>query len=123
MDPQPGLPDVVIVEGDSVTAELYCRELGRHFHIVTCDDESIAFDYIQTHNPSAVVLEPAGLGKRGWDFLARLKSLPKMRSIPVVLCSTLDERRKGLEMGAVSFLVKPVLPSTLLQVLNQVTQK
>ena len=113
---------VLIIECDSLTAELYSRELRRHFQVMTCDDEHTAINYIQTHEPSAVVLEPSGLGKTGWDFLTKIKSLPNMHSVPVVLCSTLDERRKGLEMGAASFLLKPVLPSTLLQVLRQLTQ-
>jgi DNA-binding response OmpR family regulator len=122
MESQPSQPDIIIIEGDPLTAELYQRELRRYFNVVTCTEVTAALDYIQEHEPSAVVLEPAGLGKKGWDFLATLKSLPALQSVPVILCSTLDERRKGLEMGAISFLLKPVLPSTLLQVLRQVTQ-
>jgi DNA-binding response OmpR family regulator len=89
---------------------------------MTCDNELAALSYIEKYEPSAIVLEPVGLGKTGWEFLGKLKTLPKIKTIPVILCSTLDERRKGLEMGAASFLLKPVLPSTLLQILRQLTQ-
>jgi DNA-binding response OmpR family regulator len=122
MESQPPQPEIVIIEGDPLTAELYQRELRRYFHVITCTEIAAALDAIQEYEPCAVVLEPAGLGKKGWDLLVTLKSTPALQSVPVILCSTLDERRKGLEMGAISFLLKPVLPSTLLQVLRQVTQ-
>jgi DNA-binding response OmpR family regulator len=122
MESQFPQPNIIIIDGDPVTAELYQRELRRYFHVITCTDISSALDIIREYEPSAVVLEPAGLGKKGWDFLTTLKSMPDLQSVPVILCSTLDERRKGLEMGAISFLLKPVLPSTLLLVLRQVTQ-
>ena len=35
------------------------------------------------------------------------------RDILLVLCSTLDERRRGIELGATMYLVKPTLPTTL----------
>jgi ABC-type transport system involved in cytochrome bd biosynthesis fused ATPase/permease subunit len=48
------------------------------------------------------------MGKVG-PLLAAIKSLPGSSPIPVVLCSTLDERKRGMEMGAAAYLVKPVL--------------
>ena len=111
---------VLIIENDASTAELYERELSRYYRVMTCDNESSAMKSIQTHHPTAIILEPAGLGDQGWDILKKIKSLEAGKSIPIILCSTLDERRKGMALGAVSFLLKPVLPSTLLQALNQV---
>ena len=56
-------------------------------------------------------------------LLAAIKSLPRGSPIPVVLCSTLDERKRGMEMGAAAYLVKPVLPTTLLKTLRQVIRR
>ena len=111
---------VLIIENDASTAALYERELSRFYHVITCDDEISAMNSFQAHTPSAIILEPAGLGDQGWDILRKIKSLEKGKSIPIILCSTLDERRKGMALGAASFLLKPILPSTLLQALNQV---
>lgn len=112
---------ILIIENDVSTAELYHRELSRFYHVITCDNEITAMQSIEARDPSAIILEPAGLGEQGWDFLKRIKSLEKMKSIPIIVCSTLDERRKGLQLGATTFLLKPILPSTLLQALHQVT--
>ncbi len=121
MDGTPVQFSVLIIESDPLTAELYSRELRPYFKVVTLSDEPTAISYLTHNDPSVVVLEPASFGKDGWDFLTTIKALPKMASVPIILCSTLDERRKGLEMGAVSFLLKPVLPSTLMHVLRQIT--
>jgi DNA-binding response OmpR family regulator len=44
-----------------------------------------------------------------------------MRAVPIILCSALDERKRGLELGASAYLVKPVLPAALLEALRRVT--
>jgi DNA-binding response OmpR family regulator len=42
------------------------------------------------------------------------------QGIPLIVCSTLDERRRGIALGAAAYLVKPTLPATLLATLQQV---
>jgi DNA-binding response OmpR family regulator len=115
-------PMVLIIEADPHTAELYRRELSRDYAVLTSASENEASEILRTGKLNAVVLEPVGLGKWGWEILATIKSNPDTRAVPIILCSTADERRKGLEMGAAYFLVKPVLPSTLLNVLRKITQ-
>jgi DNA-binding response OmpR family regulator len=113
----------LIVECDLPTLELYQRELSRDYQILACSEGQQALDLLQTHRISAVVLEPATPDEQGWSLLAAIKSLPGPSPIPVILCSTLDERKRGMEMGAVAYLVKPVLPTTLRQTLRQVTRR
>jgi DNA-binding response OmpR family regulator len=113
-------PTVLIIEADQLTSDLYQRELGRDVAVATCSNEMTAWEILRTRDVRAVVLEPAGLGAEGWNLLARIKAHPSFSAIPVIVCSTQDERRKGLELGAALFLVKPVLPATLSAVLRQV---
>jgi len=113
-------PVVLIIEADCQTAELYRRALSTAFRVYTCLDPREATDLLTRYRPSVMVLEPAAQGGRGWDLLAAIQRQPGGRGVPVVLCSTLDERRKGMEMGAAAYLVKPVLPSTLCDALLQV---
>ena len=114
---------ILIVERDRPTLELYQRELSRDFRIFTCGEAHQALDVLRAHRISAVVLEPSTPNEEGWSLLAAIKSLPSPAPIPVVLCSTLDERKRGIEMGATAYLIKPVLPSTLLATLHQVTRR
>jgi DNA-binding response OmpR family regulator len=112
---------ILIVERDDPTRELYLRELGRSYHVLVCADEHDALDLLHTHDISAVVLEPALTDERGWGLLTAMKQAADTQAIPVILCSTLDERRRGLELGAAAYLVKPVLPTTLLEVVRRIT--
>ncbi len=113
---------VLIIEGDRPTLELYERELSRYYQIVACGDTQQALALLTTNTFSAVVLEPSAPDDRGWSLLADIKRLPGITPIPVVLCTTLDERKRGMEMGAAAYLIKPVLPTALLETLRKVTR-
>lgn len=114
-------PAILIVEHDAPTRELYLRELSRDFRVFGCRDERAALELLHTHDIRAVVLEPGAVGGSGWALLAALKRAAGTRAIPVILCSALDERKRGLELGASAYLVKPVLPAALLEALRRVT--
>jgi DNA-binding response OmpR family regulator len=115
--------EILIVECDLPTLELYLRELSRDYQILACSETQQALALLQAHSVAAVVLEPSTPDGQGWSLLAAIKSLPGSPPIPVVLCSTLDERKRGMEMGAAAYLVKPVLPTTLLKTLRQVMRR
>jgi CheY-like chemotaxis protein len=63
---------------------------------------------IRKIHPVAVVLDIQLPTLDGWDLLALLKADPSTAAIPVVVVSMLDERAKGLALGAAEYLVKPV---------------
>jgi len=130
-DPQPAqvevlddklkaFPAILIVEHDPSTLELYRRVLSRDFQVLVCSDDKEALGLIQNNPLQAIILEPALHGGRGWALLAAIKETPSIQFLPVILCSTLDERKRGFEMGAVTCLVKPVLPSVLLETVHRV---
>ena len=51
-------------------------------------------------------------------MLTRLKADPATRSIPVVVVSIVDERQRGLRLGAAAYLLKPVRRDDLLEALG-----
>jgi len=115
------IPTILIVESNFPTLQLYQRALSQEYDVLACSDETQALKMLGTRELQAVVLEPAIYGGRGWSLLAALKAGPQTQFVPVILCTILDERKRGLEMGAAACLVKPVLPTTLLQTLRNVT--
>src|ERR1700720_3965220 len=98
---------ILIVDNDVLTLELYQRELGREFRVLTCTDERGATEMLSSEQISAVVLEPFALGENGWARLAKTIHLPSARPVPVLVCSTQDDRKRDLALGAVACLVKP----------------
>jgi DNA-binding response OmpR family regulator len=113
------LPTILIIENDPPSLELYRRELSRDFQVFACFSKSETLDAVDSQNPKAIILEPAALNEDGWDLLNAIVNLPN-RFLPVILCTILDERKRGLQGGAAAYLVKPVLPAALLDALHKV---
>lgn len=111
------------MDDDAETRDLYRRDLERVYHVVTCAQENEALAALAAAPFAALVLEPAMLAERDWSFVAAVRRLPGCGSLPIILCSTLDARRRGAEVGAAAYLVKPALPSALRATLADVIRR
>jgi DNA-binding response OmpR family regulator len=122
----PQMPDaplsILLIEADAVTEELYKRELGRRYRVLTCRDEAETLQLLRTEDIRAVVLEPALSDGAGWRLMESMCSVQPDTPLPFILCSASDERKRGMDLGAAAYLVKPVLPQTLLDTLQKVLQ-
>lgn len=64
--------------------------------------------------PDLILLDVMMPGMDGYEVCSRLKSDPRTRSIPVLFVSARDEEQdeaKGLALGAIDYIVKPIRPS------------
>jgi DNA-binding response OmpR family regulator len=109
---------ILIVDNDHSTRELYQRVLSQDYQVLAVSDEQDVLDLLQRHDIRAVVIEPGPANSRGWRLFAELKRDPATRTIPIIVCTAQDERRRGLALGAAAYLIKPVLPITLLEALR-----
>jgi signal transduction histidine kinase/ActR/RegA family two-component response regulator len=113
-----GLPTVVLVEDDRPSLDLFSAYLeGADVDIVVARDGDEGLDVIRRIDPAAVVLDIRLPGRDGWEVLTTLKADPTTARIPVVVVSIVDERSKGLSLGAAEYLVKPVAREDLLRAL------
>ena len=74
---------------------------------VNLGDDVLSF--ARDEKPVAIVLEVDTPQIVGWDALRALKSDPDVASIPVIVCSWLDESARGLAEGADMYLRMPIL--------------
>ena len=44
----------------------------------------------------------------GWEFLTRLKRIPELTLVPVVIISIVAERNRGFALGAAAVMQKPI---------------
>src|SRR3982751_1698031 len=54
----------------------------------------------------------------GWELLSRLKQVPELRRIPVVIISIVAEPSKGFSLGAAAVMQKPISRQELLESLR-----
>ena len=73
--------------------------------------------------PHLVLLDVMLPDANGFDILNRIRQHPETQNVPVVMLTGLGERKditRGLALGATGYVTKPVLPSTLLEVVEAV---
>jgi CheY-like chemotaxis protein len=71
--------------------------------------------------PTVITLDIASTSGEGWEILQELKTDEGTKDIPVIVCSILDERVKGLKNGADEYLLKPILEDDLVQAIEKFT--
>jgi DNA-binding response OmpR family regulator len=108
---------ILIVDDDGPTLELYANALKTRYHVITSSNWQDTLTILATQKVELVVIEPTVAGYRSWDAIEELIST---YGLSVVICSALDDRRFGLAAGALAYLVKPVLPSVLLETLKSI---
>jgi DNA-binding response OmpR family regulator len=114
-------PKVLVLDEDLLALELYSRELGQDYQVVTSESVQETRQYLKSHSLDALIIEPAVNEDEGWTLLKEIRSTQNPPL--VILCSVEDDRKAGLGQGAYAFLVKPVLPATLHSLLDQVLAK
>lgn len=101
---------IMIIGGDAHFLYLIQRYVRRSEHelvSVNLDEDLLA---LVTHQrPMAIVLEVDLPQTMGWQMLRKLKTDPEVGSIPVIVCSWLDEESLALTEGASSYLRMPIL--------------
>jgi two-component system chemotaxis sensor kinase CheA len=117
----PGNRNIVLsIDDDSHVISLYDRYLApQGYQVIPLTDAGLALETAQKLKPLAITLDILMPRRDGWQVLSDLKKNPETAAIPVIICSILSERKKGISLGAVDYLVKPVLADDLIRVLAQ----
>jgi DNA-binding response OmpR family regulator len=112
---------VLVIEDDRRSAELFELYLsGAGYGVQIATDGAEGLELVRALRPRAVILDILLPRIDGWDLLARLKADPETADCPVVVVSMLDERGKGLSLGAADYLIKPVSREAMLDALAAV---
>lgn len=107
--------EVVVIEDDRPSLDLLTAYLaGAALQVTTARDGQSGLEAVRRVRPAAVLLDIRLPGIDGWSVLQALKDEPDTRSIPVIVVSIVDERARGVAMGAAAYLVKPVTRDDLL---------
>jgi signal transduction histidine kinase/CheY-like chemotaxis protein len=113
---------VLVVEDSPETILLYEKYLAAGpFQMVAVHTLRDAREALAAIRPRALVLDILLRGEDSWSFLTEVKRRPDTQRIPIVVVSTVDDRAKGLALGADAYCVKPVDRETLVHTLVRVT--
>ena len=115
------VPDIVLaVDDDPQVIGLYQRYLSSvGYSVVPVTDPALVLEQARQLKPFAITLDIMMPNRDGWQVLHDLKNDPATRSIPVIICSILEEGEKGASLGAADYLVKPILQEDLINAINR----
>ncbi|MEH1899267.1 MAG: response regulator [Nostoc sp.] len=118
---QPGDRVLLIIEDDDKFARILldmAREQG--FKTIVALQSKQGLVLAQEFKPDAIMLDIYMPEMDGWTVLDRLKHKPDTRHIPVHILSVDERQQRGLQLGAITYLQKPVSPEALTQVLTDI---
>jgi signal transduction histidine kinase len=117
-----GAPLVIVIEDDADTAALLTSSIERAgYQVRRAGNGSEGLRLVRELDPVAVTLDVMMPGMDGWRVLQTMKADRKMASVPVIVCSIVDNRPLGYSLGASDYLLKPVDPERLSAVLDRVS--
>ncbi len=102
-------PAVLVIDDDDRARELMGRALrdaGFAVHAAADGDEGLRM--ARRLRPAAITLDVLKPGKDGWVVLAELKADPSTASIPVLMATMVDDRSRGIALGASEYLTTPI---------------
>lgn len=116
---QPG-STVLVVDDDPLMQQLVAGQLEPvGFKVVGAEDGIAALKRARELKPQAILLDIHLPKLDGWSVLSQLKGDPGLSAIPVILISVEEQRARGFSLGACEYLVKPVEPERLVEVVQR----
>ncbi|MBB3951844.1 PAS domain S-box-containing protein [Aureimonas jatrophae] len=111
---------VLAIDDDPHARDLISRFLTKEgFTVRTASDGVAGLEMARALVPDVILLDVTMPKKDGWSVLAELKEDPRLSAVPVVMVSSLDEKRIGYALGASDYLVKPVEWDRLKEIMDR----
>ncbi|MBI3944566.1 MAG: response regulator, partial [Armatimonadetes bacterium] len=108
---------ILVVDDNETNRDLFSRRLAQEGHAVTvAENGRRALDFVREGAFDLVLLDVMMPEMNGFEVLGRLKADERLRGIPVIVLSALDEQEGAvscIEMGADDYLTKPLNPVLL----------
>ena len=112
-------PLVLIIDDDAKAIELlrlYLTEAG--YAVTIAHDGQAGFEQLTQLHPDAIILDVLLPKVDGWAFLTQMKADPALKEVPIIIASVVDQKAKGIALGAAHYLVKPISKEELLRELG-----
>jgi putative two-component system response regulator len=118
MNDTPSQQTILVVDDTPENIDLLTEVLNPHYRtkIAINGDRALKIAFSDTP-PDLILLDIMMPGVSGYEVCAKLKENPDTRGIPVIFVTAMGEvedERRGLELGAVDYITKPISPAIVL---------
>lgn len=87
------------------------------FRVSVAQSGAKALEWLAENKPALVLLDIMMPEMDGWEVLRRLRSVPELHEVPVVITSVINEKPVGLDVEFAGWLTKPLQLDELRQLL------
>ncbi len=112
------LATILIVDDNPTNLSVLFDYLNRaNFKVVVAQDGLSAIERVNHVIPDLILLDVMMPGIDGYETLRRLKAMDAIKEIPIIFMTALNDtidEVKGLELGAVDYISKPVRGESVL---------
>lgn len=123
----PGKPHSLLVADDEPLILKLLADTFHDYDLIMAKDGESALQLAALKLPEVILLDVNMPGMDGFEVCRRLKENPSTSEIPVLFitgCGDIDSETKGLTLGAVDYVAKPMNPAVLrVRVHNQLKLK
>jgi CheY-like chemotaxis protein len=100
---------ILLVDDDKTTHDVVRRAIKKEGHTVySCFDGDEGIEQARKYLPKLILLDVLMPGRDGWSVLKELKKDKKLKDIPVVITSVLNEESMANSLGADDYMKKPI---------------
>jgi len=119
---------ILIIEDDKFLRELIIQKLGKEgYDVAEAAEGEAGVVKTEEEQPDLVLLDLILPGIDGFEVLRRIKENVKTNQIPVIILSNLGQRddvEKGMELGAVDYLIKAhFTPGEIIEKIKVILEK
>lgn len=119
---------ILVVDDDPIILSTMNKVLSPHYRVRVANSGKRALEVVMMEpKPELILLDVLMPKTSGFDVLEKLKNNADSKDIPVIFVTGLkgeNDEEKGIELGAVDYISKPISPIILLaRVKNHLTLK
>ena len=108
---------ILIVDDEPLNLAVMRTILKDEARLIFASNALDALDAAKAHAPKMILLDVEMPGMDGYEACRRLKADPATGHIPVIFITSRadpESENRGLEIGAVDYIIKPVFPAVVL---------
>jgi CheY-like chemotaxis protein len=110
---------VLVVDDNEDLLHFYRRYVANtRYQIIPLTDGDLLLETLEAVRPDVIVLDVMLPTADGWELLTHLRQHPLGRTLPILVCSVIQEEELARALGASGYIRKPVGRQELLRALN-----
>ncbi|MEB3182461.1 MAG: response regulator [Nostocaceae cyanobacterium] len=115
-------PIVLSVDDSPIVQAMIQRSLSDRYHLLLASNATDALQLINTKTVELLLLDVTMPDIDGLEFCRIVRSIPKFKHLPIIMLTARDkfsDRLRGQIAGATHYLIKPVEPQKLLEMVEK----